>query len=125
GRQHTAEKLEGLPAVPRKRVTYRGSDFEEMDLAAVRARRPKVVLVDELAHTNIPGSGPNERRWQDIETLLDDGIEVITTLNIQHLESLGDVVSQITGVVQQETVPDALVRAADQVGLVDMAPEAL
>ena len=125
GRAHTAERTGALPVVPRKRVRYRGGDFEELDLAAVRRRKPQVVLIDEIAHTNVAGSGPNERRWQDIEALLDDGIDVITTLNIQHLESLGDVVEAITGVVQQETVPDAVVRAADQIELVDMSPEAL
>jgi two-component system sensor histidine kinase KdpD len=125
GRIQTAERLAGLPAVPRRSIAYRGSRFEEMDLEAVRARRPKVALVDELAHTNVPGSGPHRTRWEDIQTLLDDGIDVISTLNIQHLESLNDVVQQITGVPQDETVPDSVVRAADQIELVDMAPEAL
>jgi two-component system sensor histidine kinase KdpD len=125
GRPHTAEHLEGLPAVPRKSVLYRGKRFEEMDLAAVLARAPAVALVDELAHTNVPGSGPNERRWQDVDALLDAGIDVVSTLNIQHLESLNDVVQEITGVQQRETVPDAVVRAAQQIELVDMAPEAL
>jgi two-component system sensor histidine kinase KdpD len=125
GRAHTTERLADLPIVPRKKVVYRGAKFEEMDLDAVRARKPQVVLVDELAHTNIPGSGPHGKRWQDIETLLDDGIHVISTMNIQHLESLNDVVERITGVQQQETVPDAVVRAADQIEVVDMAPEAL
>ena len=114
--------LADLPAVARQQVVYRGAEFEEMDLAAVLARRPAVALVDELAHTNVPGSGPHERRWQDVEDLLDAGIDVISTLNIQHLESLNDVVQQITGVPQRETVPDAVVRAADQLELVDMAP---
>ena len=95
-----------------------------MDLGAVLARRPDVALVDEFAHTNVPGSG-NEKRWQDVEELLDAGIDVISTVNIQHLESLNDVVEKITGVPQRETVPDAVVRAADQVELVDMTPEAL
>ena len=95
-----------------------------MDVDAVLARRPAVALVDELAHTNVPGSR-NEKRWQDIEELLDAGIDVISTVNIQHLESLNDVVEKITGVPQRERVPDAVVRAADQVELVDMAPEAL
>ncbi len=124
-RAHTAERLAGLPVIARKRVFYRGATFEEMDLDAVRARKPQVVLVDEMAHTNIPGSGPHEKRWQDIETLLDDGIHVISTVNIQHLESLNDVVQRIAGVQQRETVPDAVVRAADQIELVDMTPEAL
>ncbi|HEV7204515.1 MAG TPA: ATP-binding protein [Jatrophihabitans sp.] len=125
GRIHTAECLAALPAVARKAVRYRDAAFEEMDLDAVLARRPKVALVDELAHTNVPGSGRHERRWQDVEELLEAGIDVITTLNIQHLESLNDVVQEITGVAQRETVPDSVVRAADQVEVVDMAPEAL
>ncbi len=95
-----------------------------MDLDAVLARRPEVALVDELAHTNAPGSR-HEKRWQDVEELLDAGITVITTVNIQHLESLNDVVQQITGVPQRETVPDEVVRRAEQIELVDMAPEAL
>src|SRR5579875_1637578 len=124
GRPQTAAQLDGLEVVPRKRLTYRGAAFEEMDVDAVLARRPQVALVDELAHTNVPGSR-NEKRWQDIEELLDAGIEVISAVNIQHLESLNDVVEQITGVPQRETVPDAVVRAADQVELVDMTAEAL
>jgi two-component system sensor histidine kinase KdpD len=105
-------------------MEYRGAAFEEMDLDAVLARRPEIALVDEFAHTNVPGSR-NEKRWQDIEELLDAGINVISAVNIQHLESLNDVVEKITGVPQRETVPDAIVRAADQVELVDMTPEAL
>src|SRR5206468_3489124 len=93
-------------------------------IAAVLARRPKVVLVDEYAHTNAPGS-KNEKRWQDVEELLDAGIDVISTLNIQHLESLNDVISRITGTNQRETVPDDIVRRADQLELVDMSPEAI
>jgi two-component system, OmpR family, sensor histidine kinase KdpD len=124
GRKHTAELLDDLEVVPRTKVTYRGTTLEEMDLAAVLARRPQVALVDELAHTNAPGS-PNEKRWQDIEELLDAGITVITTVNVQHLESLNDVVYEITGVRQSETVPDAVVRQAQQIELVDMTPEAL
>lgn len=124
GRRHTAELLEGLEVVRRHEITYRGAVFCEMDVDALLARRPKVALVDELAHTNIPGSR-NEKRWEDVEELLDAGIEVISTVNIQHLESLNDVVEKITGVPQRERVPDSVVRAADQVELVDMAPEAL
>src|SRR5512133_1405765 len=124
GRKHTEELIEGFEVVPRAKVTYRGTTLEEMDLAAVLARRPQVALVDELAHTNAPGS-PNEKRWQDIEELLDAGITVITTVNVQHLESLNDVVYEITGVRQRETVPDAVVRQAQQIELVDMTPEAL
>jgi two-component system sensor histidine kinase KdpD len=125
GRVHTAEQIGDLYVVPRKRVVYRGSEFEEMDLDAVLARHPQVALVDELAHTNVPGSGRHEKRWQDVEELLDAGIDVISAVNIQHLESLNDVVVQITGVPQRETVPDSVVRAAEQVELVDMTPEAL
>jgi two-component system, OmpR family, sensor histidine kinase KdpD len=124
GRQPIAELIEGLEVVPRANVTYRGTTLEEMDLAAVLARRPQVALVDEIAHTNALGS-LHEKRWQDIEELLDAGITVITTVNVQHLESLNDVVYEITGVRQRETVPDAVVRQADQIELVDMTPEAL
>ena len=124
GRKLTADLIEGIEVVPRAQVTYRSATLEEMDLAAVLARRPEVALVDELAHTNAPGS-PNEKRWQDIQELLDAGITVITTVNVQHLESLNDVVYEITGVRQRETVPDAVVRQAQQIELVDMTPEAL
>src|SRR6266516_4503432 len=124
GRKHTAELIEGLEVVPRARIAYRGTSFEEMDLDAVLARKPQIALVDELAHTNVPGSR-NAKRWQDVEELLEAGIDVISTVNIQHLESLNDVVEKITGVPQRETIPDAVVRAADQVELVGMTPEAL
>ncbi len=124
GREHTAEQLHGLRVVPRIRLPYRGTFFEEMDTDAVLAQRPQIALVDEFAHTNVPGSR-NEKRWQDVEELLEAGIDVISNVNIQHLESLNDVVEKITGVPQRETVPDAVVRAADQVELIDMTPEAL
>ncbi|MGW6917629.1 ATP-binding protein [Kitasatospora sp. NPDC054939] len=124
GRRHTEGMLAGLEVVPRLRRPYRDADFEAMDLDAILARRPAVVLVDELAHTNIPG-GRNAKRWQDVEELLDAGIDVITTVNVQHLESLNDVVQKITGIPQRETVPDEVVRRADQIELVDMAPQAL
>ena len=124
GRIHTAELLEGMEIVPRRTMSYRGTEFTEMDLDAVLARAPKVALVDELAHTNVPGSR-HEKRWQDIDDLLEAGIDVISTVNIQHLESLNDVVESITGVKQRETVPDEVVRRADQIELVDMTPEAL
>ena len=123
-RKLTAQLLGGLQIVPRRVITYRGSAFEEMDLDAVLARKPEVALVDELAHTNIPGSR-NAKRWQDVEELLAAGITVISTVNIQHLESVNNVVEKITGVPQRETVPDAVVRAAGQVEMVDMTPEAL
>ena len=124
GRPATAAQVGTLEVVPRRRFEYRGTDFEEMDLEAVLARKPAVALVDELAHSNVPGSR-HEKRWQDIETLLDAGIEVISTVNIQHLESVNDVVERITGVQQRETLPDEVVRRADQVELVDSTPEAL
>ncbi|MGK4584020.1 ATP-binding protein [Kitasatospora sp. HPMI-4] len=124
GRRHTENMLEGLETVPRLTRTYRETEFQEMDLEALLSRRPSLVLVDELAHTNIPG-GRNAKRWQDIDDLLDAGIDVITTVNIQHLESLNDVVQKITGIPQRETVPDEVVRRADQIELVDMAPQAL
>ncbi|MFN8149475.1 MAG: DUF4118 domain-containing protein, partial [Candidatus Nanopelagicales bacterium] len=110
--------------VPRRTVEHRGARFQEMDVDAVLARRPEVVLVDELAHTNVPGSRTT-KRWQDVHELLAAGIDVVSTVNIQHLESLNDVVEAITGVRQRETVPDAVVRAADQIELVDMSPESL
>lgn len=124
GRANTLEQVGDLPVVPRRTLDYRGTTFEEMDVDAVLRRRPEVALVDELAHTNVPGS-LHDKRWQDIDVLLDAGIDVISTVNVQHLESLNDVVQRITGVVQRETVPDVFVRGADQVELVDMSPEAL
>ncbi|HUZ22574.1 MAG TPA: DUF4118 domain-containing protein [Streptosporangiaceae bacterium] len=129
GRPQTQAQIGDLEVIPRALVPYRGTFFEEMDLEAVLARAPQVALVDEFAHTNVPGStgqhGGHEKRWQDVERLLNAGIDVISNVNIQHLESLNDVVQKITGVPQRETVPDAVVRAADQVELVDMTPEAL
>jgi two-component system sensor histidine kinase KdpD len=124
GRQRTIEQIGDLEVVPRRRVEYRGASFEEMDLDAVLARHPEVALVDELAHTNVPGV-LHEKRWQDVETLLDAGIDVLSTVNIQHLESLNDVVEGITGITQRETIPDDVVRAAQQVQLVDSTPEEL
>ncbi|MDX3073762.1 ATP-binding protein [Streptomyces sp. MI02-7b] len=123
-RPHTEAKLDGLEIVPRAARSYRGADFTEMDLDAVLARAPQVALVDEMAHTNIPG-GAHAKRWQDIEVLLDAGIDVLTAVNIQHLESLNDVVEKITGVPQRETLPDEVVRRADEIELVDMPAEAL
>lgn len=124
GRKKTADLLDGIEMIPPRYVEYRGGIFPELDVAAVLARHPQVVLVDELAHTNTPGS-KNPKRWQDVEELLAAGITVISTVNVQHLESLNDVVSQITGIEQQEKVPDEIVRAADQIELVDITPEAL
>ncbi|WP_418003377.1 DUF4118 domain-containing protein [Mycobacterium sp. PDNC021] len=124
GRKKTAEALEGIERIPPRFIDYRGGTFAELDVPAVLARHPEVVLVDELAHSNTPGS-KNAKRWQDVEELLDAGITVISTVNVQHLESLNDVVAQITGIEQQETVPDSVVRSAAQIELVDITPEAL
>src|SRR3984893_17094715 len=123
-RANTAAQLRDLPVVARRYLEYRGKVLEEMDLDAIVERDPAVALVDELAHSNVPGSR-NQKRWEDVEELLGAGIDVISTLNVQHLESLNDVVERITGVKQHETIPDAVVRAADQIELVDMTPEAL
>ncbi|MCI2418417.1 DUF4118 domain-containing protein [Saccharopolyspora sp. K220] len=124
GRAKIAEQLEGLEVVPRRRMQHRGVEFTEMDVDAILARNPEVALVDELAHTNVPGSR-NAKRWQDIEELLEAGITVLSTVNIQHLESLNDAVERITEVRQRETVPDEVVRKAEQIELVDITPEAL
>ncbi len=124
GRKKVAELIKGIEVIPPHYISYRGGTFPELDVEAVLRRKPEVALVDEYAHSNIPGS-THEKRWQDIETLLDAGITVISTLNIQHLESLNDVVAQITGVEQRETVPDEIVRKAAQIELVDITPEAL
>jgi two-component system sensor histidine kinase KdpD len=125
GRPQTEALTEGLEVVPRLSVEYRGTRFEEMDLDAVLARRPKVALVDELAHTNVPGSGRNEKRWQDVLEILDAKIDVISTVNIQHLESIADAVEQITNVAIRERVPDWVLRKANQIELVDSSPEQL
>lgn len=124
GRTYTRDRVGDLPTIPRRTVSHRGVVLEEMDTDAVLARRPEVALVDELAHTNAP-DGRHRQRWQDVQELLAAGIDVITTINVQHLESLNDAVVQITGVPQRETVPDAVVRAAEQIELVDMTPQAL
>src|SRR5438270_7736232 len=124
GRPRTAAQLGDLPLIRRGRIVHEGVELEEMDLDAILARRPQVVLVDELAHTNVGGSR-HAKRWEDVEELLEAGIDVISTVNIAHLESLSDVCEAITGVRQRELVPDAVVRGADQIELVDMTPEAL
>jgi two-component system sensor histidine kinase KdpD len=124
GRARTIEQIGDLEQIARRTVEYRGSRFEEMDVDAVLARHPQLALVDELAHTNVPGSR-NEKRWQDVEELLAAGIDVVSTVNIQHLESVNDVVERITGIQQRETLPDEVVRRANQVELVDSTPEAL
>ncbi len=124
-RPFTARAAEGLEVIPRRRVEYRGTSFEEMDTDAVIARRPAVALVDELAHTNVPGSGPHEKRWQDVLQILESGIAVISTVNVQHLESIADVVERMTGTKVRERVPDWVVRSASQLELIDSSPEQL
>jgi two-component system, OmpR family, sensor histidine kinase KdpD len=124
GRSDTARLLEGMETLPRRRVTYRGTTLDEFDLDAALVRRPELLLVDELAHTNAPGSR-HAKRWQDVEELLDAGLNVWTTCNVQHVDSLNDIVAQITGVVVRETVPDQLLDRADEVELVDVSPEVL
>jgi len=124
GRAATARMIEGLEVLPRSVVAHRGIELTELDLAGVLARHPDVALVDELAHTNAPGS-VHAKRYQDVEAILAAGIDVISTVNIQHIESLNDVVQQITGVPQRETLPDAVLRGADQVEVIDLAPQAL
>ncbi len=125
GRPLTEALISGLEVVPRRAVDYRGARLEEMDLDAVLRRRPEVALVDELAHTNVPGSGRHDKRWRDVLDILGAGISVITTVNIQHLESIADEVEQMTGVPVRERVPDWVVRKADQIELVDSSPEQL
>jgi two-component system sensor histidine kinase KdpD len=124
GRRDTMAQTAGLESVPRRQVEYRGTRFEEMDTEAVLARRPEVALVDELAHTNVPGS-PRAKRWEDVHVLLEAGIDVYTTMNVQHLESLNDQIWQSTGVRVRETVPDWVVGQADEVVMVDLTPRAL
>jgi two-component system sensor histidine kinase KdpD len=124
GRKETIAKTEGLEIIPRRRVVYRSTQFEEMDTDAILARRPQVCVVDEFPHTNIPGS-PRAKRWEDVELLLRHGIDVLTTMNIQHLESLNDQVFQISGVRVRETVPDWVVQHADEIVMVDVTPRAL
>jgi len=125
GRRLTEDMIDGLEVIPRKEIEYRGSRLEEMDLDAVLSRRPELALVDELAHTNVPGSGRNAKRWQDVMDILAAGIDVITTVNIQHLESIADEVEHMTGAPVRERVPDWVVRQADQIELVDSSPEQL
>ena len=124
GRPDTIAKSEGLEFVPRRTAVYRGATFEEMDADAILRRRPAVCVVDELAHTNVPGS-ERAKRWQDVEVLLEAGIDVLTTVNVQHLESLNDQVSDVTGIRARETVPDWVMDSAAEVVMVDLTPEAL
>jgi two-component system sensor histidine kinase KdpD len=125
GRPLTEDMLNGFEIIPRQAVDYRGTRLEEMDLDAVLRRRPEVALVDELAHTNVPGSGPHDKRWQDVMDILQAGIHVITTVNIQHLESVAGEVEQMTGKPVHERVPDWVVRRANQIELIDSSPEQL
>jgi len=124
GRRHTAAQLDGLEIVPRLRVEYRGVAVEEMDAEAIIARHPAVALVDELAHSNVPGS-VREKRWQDVDRIRDAGIEVVSSCNVQHVESIADAVETILGVPVRERIPDEVVRSADEIELVDMSPHAL
>ncbi|MEB3162603.1 MAG: universal stress protein [Prochlorothrix sp.] len=124
GRKETLDKAVGLEVIPRQAIANDGLMLQEMDTEAILARSPQLVLVDELAHTNIPGS-PREKRYQDVEVLLESGMDVYSTVNIQHLESLNDLVARITGVVVRERIPDRILEAADQVVVVDITPETL
>ena len=124
GRADTIAKTYGLPLIPRRKVAYRNAQFEEMDTAAILARKPAICVVDEFPHSNIPGSA-HAKRWQDVQALLDAGIDVLTTMNIQHLESLNDQVLHISGIQVRETIPDWVVQQADQVVMVDLTPRAL
>lgn len=123
-RPRTVELLAGLEVIPRVRVSYRGAVLEEMDLDAVLRRKPEIALVDELAHTNAPGVR-HEKRWQDVEDLRAAGIDVITTVNVQHVESVKDLVERVTGIVVRETVPDKELDSADEIQFIDITPEAL
>ena len=124
GRQDTIALIEGLEIVPRQRIEYRGHAFDEMDADAILARRPEICAVDEFPHTNVPGSR-RAKRWEDVAVLLDAGIDVLTTMNVQHLESLNDQLQEITGVKVRETIPDWVVEEADEVVLIDLPPRAL
>ena len=121
GRPNTAALLDGLEIVPRRRIEYRGVVVEEMDTDAILARMPTVALIDELAHTNVPGS-QREKRWEDVEIIRDAGIHVVTTMNVQHLECVADAVATITGAPVNERLPDEVLLAADEIELVDMSP---
>ncbi len=124
GREETETLATGLEMLPRRRVNYRGTPLHEMNLAAILAREPELCLIDELAHTNAPGL-EHEKRYEDVQEVLDAGIDVFSTVNVQHLESLNDQVTQLTGTRVRETIPDAVLSAADEVVLVDLTPEAL
>lgn len=123
-REDTIAKAQNLEVIPRRKIDYRGAEFEEMDADAIAARRPEVCVVDEFPHTNVPGSG-RAKRWEDVKFLLDRGIDVLTTMNIQHLESLNDQVWRITGIRVRETIPDWVLKQADEVVMIDLTPRAL
>src|SRR5262249_27586174 len=124
GRKDTIDKTEGLEFVPRRKITYRGATFEEMDTEAILRRAPQICAVDEFPHTNVPGS-ERAKRWEDVMVLLDAGLDVMTTMNLQHLESLNDQIWQISGVRVRETVPDWVIKQANEVVMVDVTPDAL
>src|SRR5271165_7122692 len=124
GRAETVAQAGGLETIPRRKIVYRGTPLEEMDLPALLARKPELALIDELAHTNAPGV-EHEKRYEDVRDVLDEGIDVYSTINVQHLESLNDQVTQLTGAHVRETIPDEVLSAADEVVLVDLTPEAL
>jgi two-component system, OmpR family, sensor histidine kinase KdpD len=124
GRQETARLADGLPIIPRRRVLYRGRELEEMDLPGILARAPELCLIDELAHTNVPGV-EHAKRYQDVDDILAAGIDVMSTVNVQHLESLNDQVDELTGIRVRETIPDAVLERADEVVMIDLTPEAL
>ena len=124
GRLETKEQIKDLPVIPRKKEIYKGIELEEMDLEAIIERHPQFVIVDELAHTNIPGS-KNKKRYEDVLELLEHGISVLTTVNIQHIESLNDIVEKITDVVVRETIPDKIIQRANDLMIIDLPPESL
>src|SRR5271169_2534485 len=124
GRYDTGALVIGLEMLPRLKIPYRGVTVEELDLDGALARKPGLILIDELAHTNAPGSR-HAKRWQDVDEILDAGIDVYTTLNVQHIESLNDVVAQVTGVIVRETVPDQVLEDATELRLIDLPPDEL
>jgi two-component system sensor histidine kinase KdpD len=123
-RKETAELVEGFELIPRKTYQYKSTTVQEMDLDAILARKPQIVLVDELAHTNAPGSR-HAKRYQDVQEILESGISVYTTLNVQHLESRSDTVAQITGIIVRETLPDEIFENADEIEVIDLTPDEL
>src|ERR1051326_1541386 len=123
-RKDTIAQAEGLEIIPRKQISYRGAHFEEMDAEAILARHPQVAVIDEFPHTNVPGS-ERAKRWEDVDAVLEAGIDVLTTMNVQHLESLNDQVWQVTGIRVRETIPDWVVQQADEVVMIDVTPRAL